>query len=128
MKVAAGRDPPSLVLVYPSAIPAERGGKKNDDCAQVVEHTFWRRGNTCSIRVAITNRPMPSHLQLSGTQSVANWTALSSFNYAYNRAGQRSSVTNVHGAYWAYGYDSLGQIVSGRKYWSDGSEKKGGNP
>ncbi len=46
---------------------------------------------------------------------------LDSHGYAYNAANQRTSATNVDGTYWAYGYDSLGQVVSGVKHWSDGS-------
>ena len=43
------------------------------------------------------------------------------FNYGYNSANQRTAVTNVDGSRWAWGYDPLGQVSSGNKYWSDGS-------
>jgi len=42
------------------------------------------------------------------------------FNYAYNSANQRTAVTNSDNSRWSYGYDSLGQVTSGKKYWSDG--------
>ncbi len=45
--------------------------------------------------------------------------------YAYNTANQRTSVTNVDGSYWVYQYDTMGQVTSGKKYWSDGSTVAG---
>ncbi len=50
---------------------------------------------------------------------------LDSHAYAYNSASQRTSVTNVDGSYWVYSYDSMGQVTSGKKYWSDGSTVAG---
>ena len=29
--------------------------------------------------------------------------------------------SQVNGSYWVYQYDALGQVTSGKKYWSDGS-------
>ena len=46
--------------------------------------------------------------------------AFSAFRYAYNAANQRTAVTNADASRWAYGYDALGQVTSGKKYWSDG--------
>jgi RHS repeat-associated protein len=43
-----------------------------------------------------------------------------SFSYAYNSANQRTASTNADASRWSYGYDSLGQVTSGKKYWSDG--------
>ena len=48
-----------------------------------------------------------------------------SFNYAYNNANQRTSVTNADSARWVYQYDALGQVVSGKQYWSDGTPVAG---
>ncbi len=49
----------------------------------------------------------------------------SQFDNQYNPAGQRPSVTNPDGSYWVYGYDSMGQVTSGKKYWSDGTPVAG---
>jgi YD repeat-containing protein len=49
----------------------------------------------------------------------------SSFDYVYNPASQRTSVTNVDGSYWVYNYDAMGQVTSGKKYWSDGTTVAG---
>ncbi len=48
-------------------------------------------------------------------------STINSFAYAYNSANQRTSVTNADKSRWAYGYDSLGQVTSGKKYWKDGT-------
>ncbi len=42
-----------------------------------------------------------------------------SFSYDYNAANQRTKRTEEDGSYWEYGYDSLGQVTSGHKKWSD---------
>jgi len=49
----------------------------------------------------------------------------SSFAYAYNSANQRTRRTETDSAYWVNQYDSLGQVVSGKKYWSDGTPVAG---
>lgn len=49
----------------------------------------------------------------------ASSVVLDSHAYAYNNANQRTSATNADGTYWIYQYDSLGQVISGIKYWPD---------
>jgi RHS repeat-associated protein len=44
-----------------------------------------------------------------------------SFNYTYNQANQRTQNVLADGSYWIYGYDSLGQVTSGVKYFADGT-------
>ncbi len=39
-----------------------------------------------------------------------------SFVYRYNDANQRTNLTLADGYYWDYHYDSLGQVISGKKY------------
>ncbi len=48
-----------------------------------------------------------------------------SFAYQYNTANQRTRTTLADGSYWIYQYDTLGQVISGRRYWRDGSEVLG---
>jgi len=48
-----------------------------------------------------------------------------SYTYAYNNANQRTRVTLVDGSYWIYEYDKLGQVTSGKRYWSDGTPVAG---
>ena len=47
------------------------------------------------------------------------------FNYTYNDANQRTRVNLANGSYWIYVYDPFGQVISGRKYWSDGTPVAG---
>jgi YD repeat-containing protein len=42
-----------------------------------------------------------------------------SFSYSYNAANQRVRTALNDGSYWNYVYDSLGQVISGKKYFSD---------
>ena len=49
----------------------------------------------------------------------------SSFSYAYNQANQRTQVTNTDTSYWSYQYDKLGQVISGKKYWANGTPVAG---
>src|SRR6266511_2868972 len=44
-----------------------------------------------------------------------------SFDNAYNDANQRTRVTLNDGSFWVYEYDKLGQVASGKRYWSDGT-------
>lgn len=50
---------------------------------------------------------------------------VSSHAYAYNSANQRTKATREDSAYWVYAYDALGQVTSGKKYWSDGTPVAG---
>jgi RHS repeat-associated protein len=61
--------------------------------------------------------------QISSSSSV--WGLLASFSYGYNSANQRTNNTLADNSYWVYGYDALGQVTSGKKYWSDGSPVSG---
>ncbi|MGD1088735.1 MAG: type IV secretion protein Rhs, partial [Verrucomicrobiota bacterium] len=54
--------------------------------------------------------------QISSTSSATNTV---SYNYSYNSANQRTRVNLVDGSYWLYQYDSLGQVISASKHWSD---------
>jgi len=44
-----------------------------------------------------------------------------SFHYAYNLANQRTQDKLADGSYWVYQYDALGQVISGTKYFYDGT-------
>jgi RHS repeat-associated protein len=46
-------------------------------------------------------------------------TPSNSFAYQYNAANQRIMNQLADGSYWRYGYDALGQVTSGNKYWVD---------
>ena len=63
--------------------------------------------------------------RLTAIQSGAGASPVSSFNYAYNSANQRTQVTNSDNSHWIYQNDHLGQVISGKKYWSDGTPVAG---
>jgi len=48
-----------------------------------------------------------------------------SYVYNYNSANQRTAATNADNSHWVYQYDSLGQVISGKKYWADGTPVAG---
>jgi RHS repeat-associated protein len=62
---------------------------------------------------------------LSISSSNSSGAVLDSHAYSYNSANQRTSVTNADGSYWVYQYDPLGQVISGKKFWSDGTPVAG---
>ncbi|MBI3868592.1 MAG: RHS repeat-associated core domain-containing protein [Verrucomicrobia bacterium] len=45
--------------------------------------------------------------------------------YQYNSANQRERDREADGSYWNYTYDKLGQVTSGKKFWSDGTPVAG---
>jgi RHS repeat-associated protein len=63
--------------------------------------------------------------RLTLISSTTNSVVVDKHGYAYNSANQRSTVTNTDSSFWSYQYDSLGQVISGKKYWSDGTPVAG---
>jgi hypothetical protein len=61
--------------------------------------------------------------RLLSISSSSSASASSSFSYQYNDANQRTVARLGDGSYWVYLYDSLGQVVSGKKYFSDGTPR-----
>jgi RHS repeat-associated protein len=74
----------------------------------------------------ITSRGYDNLNRLTSISSVnGSSVVVDSHGYGYNSANQRVSMTNADGSYWIYGYDSLGQVTSAVKYWSDGTPAAG---
>jgi RHS repeat-associated protein len=67
--------------------------------------------------------------RLTSISSVGYGSAASllpvSYAYRYNAANQRTQATLGDGSYWVYQYDALGQVISGKRYWSDGTPVAG---
>ncbi len=63
--------------------------------------------------------------RLTDIQSSTGGAPVAHSAYAYNAANQRTAVTNADNARWVYTYDDLGQVISGKKYWSDGTPVAG---
>jgi RHS repeat-associated protein len=85
--------------------------------------------NNGTTRGLVTSRDYDRLNRLRTISSKAYGTAAPSlpvaFDYPYNAANQRTRVNREDGAYWVYTYDDLGQVISGRKYWGDGTEVAG---
>src|SRR2546423_6983596 len=66
-----------------------------------------------------------SYDNLNRLTAISSVPSVVSSSYSYNYANQRTAVTNTDSARWIYQYDSLGQVISGKKYWSDGTPVAG---
>ena len=77
--------------------------------------------NGTSLRMTTTKTYDALNRLTSISSANASAAVLDSHGYGYNSANQRTALTNADGTYWLYQYDSLGQVTSGRKYWTDGS-------
>ena len=54
------------------------------------------------------------------SQSVGSRT-VSSYAYTNNAANQRIRAMLADGSYWVYEYNDKGEVISGKRYWSNGS-------
>ncbi len=63
--------------------------------------------------------------RLLSIASVPSASGTIGYAYQYNAANQRTGRTEADGSYWVYGFDALGQVVSGRRYWGDGTPVAG---
>jgi len=63
-------------------------------------------------------------MQSISTSNPASGT-IASYAYTYNNLSQRTKVTREDGSYWSYGYNDRGELVFGKKYWSDASAVMG---
>src|SRR5436190_13252458 len=57
--------------------------------------------------------------RLMSISSVASSGSTLSYGYSYNDANQRVQMVLADGSFWVYQYDNLGQVKSGKRYWSD---------
>ena len=63
--------------------------------------------------------------RLTNISSSSSSSFSSSGRYAYNSANQRTKRTDADASYWNYTYDSLGQVISGKRHWSDNTPVAG---
>jgi RHS repeat-associated protein len=88
----------------------------------LVETMGFTNGST--LRLTVSNR-YDNLNRLTTKDNRTNSASLVRFNYGYNAANQRTGNTNVDNSYWVYQYDNLGQVISGKRYWSDGTPVAG---
>ena len=60
-----------------------------------------------------------NRLQSISSQPGASGLSPLAYTYSYNDPNQRTRVNLDDGSFWIYEYDKLGQVVSGKRYWSD---------
>jgi RHS repeat-associated protein len=94
---------------------AEYGYHANSPLVSTVSHRYG--GNN---RMVTTKQ----YDFINRLSSIANG-AYDSHAYGYNAANQRTNVVRADGSYWVYAYDNLGQVISGKRYWSDGTPVAG---
>jgi len=87
------------------------------DSSLVSTITFRQSGST-RLTTAKTYDAVNRLLLISNAPSADS--ALT-FAYGYNSANQRTVVTKEDSSHWSYAYDSLGQLTSGKRFWSDGT-------
>jgi RHS repeat-associated protein len=89
----------------------------------VSQMTFQQNGAT---RVTTTKTYDDlNRLTQKSSQPTASGLPPVTFNYSYNSANQRTQDKLADGSYWVYNYDSLGQVISGHKYFRDGTPMPG---
>lgn len=84
----------------------------------LVETITFKQNNTTRM---VTEKTYDYLSRLTSITHSTNNVALAEYVYEYNDANQRVRVDEVDGSYWIYEYDALGQVKSGKKYWSDGT-------
>jgi RHS repeat-associated protein len=63
--------------------------------------------------------------RLQAITSVSPVQPVAGFSYLYNNANQRIRATLTDGSYWLYTFDNLGQVISGKRFWQDGTPVTG---
>jgi len=88
----------------------------------LVSQVFYTNGST--LRMTRSNQ-FDNLNRLTNLVWTAGSTVVASFAQQFNSANQKTRVTMADGSYWLYQYDTLGQVTSSKKYWSDGTPTAG---
>ena len=78
-----------------------------------------------SVTRMTTSKSYDNLNRLLRTASAPSASSGVSFDFQMNDANQRTRITHADGSYWIYEYDSLGQVKTGKHYWSDGTPVAG---
>ncbi|MDD4870751.1 MAG: hypothetical protein PHR77_09345, partial [Kiritimatiellae bacterium] len=99
------------------------------DGAHTATYTYGLDGSTwtnLSFGAALnTRRSFDGLNRLSSISNLVNFMPFVVNSYSLNQANQRTRCDLADGSYWIYQYDNLGQVVSGKKYFSDGQPVQG---
>jgi len=72
-----------------------------------------------------TRRTFDGLNRLTSVINLPSASSATSARYSYNQANQKTTNTLADASEWRYTYDSLGQVISGRKYSSAGQPVQG---
>jgi RHS repeat-associated protein len=87
--------------------------------------TFRNDSGSTATMITVKQYDYLNRLTSISNSSTALGALPLSYAYDYNNANQRVRTTLADGSYWRYEYDSLGQVISGKRYWSDGTPVAG---
>jgi YD repeat-containing protein len=90
--------------------------------SHLVEQITFKQNSTTRMT---TSKQYDNLSRLTSISSVSSVSSVVSSSYQYNTANQRTAVTKADASYWLYAYDALGQVTSGKRYWSDGVPVEG---
>ena len=85
--------------------------------SSLVGEIAFAAGGTTSMTTVKTHDYLNRLVSISSAP--ASSSAAISSSYGYNPANQRLFNAMADGSFWRYGYDRLGQVVSGKCYWPD---------
>ena len=91
------------------------------DNSPLVGQIDYRENSTVRMR---TTKQYDYLNRLSSITSTSASPTLS-FTYQYTNSNQRIKTTLADGSYWVYIYDSLGQVITGNRYWADNTPVAG---
>lgn len=74
--------------------------------------------NNGTVTRLITTKSYDNLNRLASISNSPSAGSVQSVLYQYNSANQRTRATREDSGYWSYGYDTLGQVTSGKKYLS----------
>jgi YD repeat-containing protein len=84
----------------------------------LISQINYRSNSTTRMTTARTYDFLNRLSSISSQPSASGLSPLA-YTYSYNDGNQRVRVNMADGSFWIYEYDRLGQIISGKRYWSD---------
>ena len=87
----------------------------------LITQLLFQQGNNTRMTTIKSNDFLNRLLSVSNVLTGGASAESPHYKYALNPANQRTAITNADGSYWLFTYDSIGQVTSGKRYWSDGA-------
>ena len=84
----------------------------------LLDHVTLKQNSTVRL-TTIQQHDFLNRLTQIGSAPGGSGQSAVSFRYTYNAANQRTRACLADSSFWVYEYDLLGQVISGKRYWSD---------